>query len=176
MQNVAWTLSLISMAAIAAVFLWVVAGASRAGGAAGAMARSAMGLRNKLFWVAIAAGVVISWVTLAPWPITGHAAMASRPDVVIKATGHQWRWTLDRDAVKAGELVEFELTSADVNHGFAIYRNKSLMIAQSQAMPGYVNRLRVRFPEPGEYEVLCLEYCGIAHHAMRTVIKVGAAN
>jgi cytochrome c oxidase subunit 2 len=39
-------------------------------------------------------------------------------------------------------------------------------------MPGYVNKLQVRFAEPGEYEILCLEYCGLAHHGMRATVKV----
>lgn len=172
MQNLAWTLSLILMAAVAAVFLWVVAGASRAGADAGAMAGSALRWRDRLFWVAIVAGVAVSFATLWEWPISGHAAAAPKADVVIRATAHQFRWALDRDTVRAGQLVQFELTSADVNHGFAIYRDKKRMVAQAQAMPGYVNRLQVRFSEPGEYEVLCLEYCGIAHHGMRAVIKV----
>jgi cytochrome c oxidase subunit 2 len=89
--------------------------------------------------------------------------------------GHQWRWTLDRDTVKAGELVQFEVTASDVNHGFAIYRDKHTLVAQAQAMPGYVNKLQVRFGEPGQYEVLCLEYCGLAHHNMRVVINVTGA-
>ena len=59
-----------------------------------------------------------------------------------------------------------------MNHGFAIYKDKNHMVAQAQAMPGYVNKLQVRFTEPGDYEVLCLEYCGLAHHGMRAVIKV----
>ena len=39
-------------------------------------------------------------------------------------------------------------------------------------MPGYVNRLRVRFDRPGTYPVMCLEYCGMSHHVMRGVIEV----
>ena len=169
MQNLAWILSIALMAAIAAVFLWVAAGASRAGdpGAAGA-AR----WRGGLFWGAIVAGAVIMVGTLWQWPIAGHAAAAAKPDVVIKATAHQWRWQLDRDTVRVGELVQFEITASDVNHGMAIYQNKTRMVAQAQAMPGYVNKLQVRFTEPGDYEVLCLEYCGLAHHGMRAVIKV----
>ena len=146
------------------------------GGDAGASARLALALRDRLFWLVIAAGVVISVATLWEWPIAGHAAAAAKPDVVIRAVGHQWRWQLDRDTVQAGQLVEFELTSSDVNHGFAIYRDKNSMVAQTQAMPGYVNKLQVRFTEPGDYEVLCLEYCGIAHHNMRAVIKVRAGS
>jgi cytochrome c oxidase subunit II len=169
MQNLAWVLSLILMAAVAAVFLWVAAEASRAGEPGAA--RAAL-WRKSLFWAAIVAGAALMLGTLWQWPIAGHAAAAAKPDVVIRATAHQWRWQLDRDTVRVGELVEFEVTASDVNHGMAIYQNKTRMIAQAQAMPGYVNKLQVRFTEPGDYEVLCLEYCGLAHHGMRAVIKV----
>lgn len=173
MQNIAWASSIILMAIVSAVFLWVIVGASRKEGDATSMASMAYIWRNRLFWAVIVAGIVISFGTLREWPIAGHATAAVKPDAVIRATGHQWRWTLDQDTVKVGQLVEFEITAADVNHGFAIYKNKNQMLAQAQAMPGYVNRLQVRFIEPGEYEVLCLEYCGLAHHGMRAVIKVG---
>lgn len=176
MQNLAWTLSLVSIAAIGAVFLWVVAGASRPGGDAGAIAQSAFSWRDRLFWIVIVAGIVLSFATLRDWPIAGHAAAAPKADVVIRATGQQFRWELDRDTVQPGQLVEFELTSSDVNHGFAIYRDKQHLVAQAQAMPGYVSRLQVRFAETGDYEVLCLEYCGVAHHGMRAVIKVRAGS
>ena len=172
MQDIAWVVSLFFMAIVAAVFLWVVAGASTRGAD---VAQAAYRWRARLFWIVIAAGATISVGTLWDWPIAGHAVATTRPDVVIKAVGHQWRWTLDRDTVKAGEVVEFEVTADDVNHGFAIYQNKHRLVAQVQAMPGYVNRLRVIFTEPGEYEVLCLEYCGLAHHGMRAVIKVTGA-
>lgn len=175
MQNLAWTLSLLLMAAIAAGFLWVVAGASQKGDA-GAIARAGSSWRAGMFWLAIVAGAVISFATLWDWPIPGHAAGAAKPDVVIRAVGHQWRWQLDGDTAQVGQLVEFELTSADVNHGFAIYKDKTHVLAQGQAMPGYVNKLQVRFTEPGDYEVLCLEYCGLAHHAMRAVIKIRAGS
>jgi len=176
MQNVAWTSSLILMAIVAVAFLWVIAGASRPRGDARVIAVSALRWRDRLFWLAIVAGIALSFATLWEWPIAGHAAAAAKPDVVIRGVGHQWRWTLDRETVQVGQLVEFELTSSDVNHGFAIYRDKTRMVAQTQAMPGYVNKLQVRFTEPGDYEVLCLEYCGLAHHEMRAVIKVRAGS
>ena len=115
---------------------------------------------------------LVSFATLREWPIAAHASNATKPDAVIRAVASQWRWELDRDTVAPGQLVEFEVTSRDVNHGFAIYSSKNHMVAQAQTMPGYVNKLQVRFAEPGDYEVLCLEYCGLAHHDMRAVIKV----
>jgi cytochrome c oxidase subunit 2 len=172
MQDIAWITSLILMAVVAAAFLWVAAGASKPGGDPATIARSGFRWRGRLFWVVIVGGIVISFMTLREWPIAGHATAANRPDIVVRAIGHQWRWELDRDTVNVGELVEFQITASDVNHGFAIYKDKHHMVAQAQAMPGYVNKLQVRFIEPGEYEVLCLEYCGLAHHGMRAVIKV----
>lgn len=174
MQDLAWYLSIILMAVIAAVFLWVAAGASASNAASNEVARTAFHWRDRLFWLVIVAGVFISFATLWEWPIAGHATAANKPDTVIRAVGHQWRWELDRDAVQVGELVQFEVTAADVNHGFAVYRDKNHLIAQTQAMPGYVNKLQIRFTEPGDYEVLCLEYCGLAHHGMRAIIKVRA--
>ncbi len=175
MQTVAWIWSLMFMAVIAAAFLWVAAGASTPAGAK-PDPEPAYRWRARLFWAVIVAGVVLTFGTLWEWPIAGHAEAAPKPDVVIKATGHQWRWELDRDTVKVGELVEFQVAASDVNHGFAIYQGKNRVVAQAQAMPGYVNKLRVRFNEPGEYEILCLEYCGVAHHGMRAVVKVRAGS
>ena len=33
-------------------------------------------------------------------------------------------------------------------------------------MPGVTNRLVHTFTQPGKYRILCLEYCGLAHHGM----------
>lgn len=70
------------------------------------------------------------------------------------------------------ELIEFRVTSLDVNHGFGIYDKSNKLIAQTQAMPGYVNRLRWKFTEPGNYTILCLEFCGMAHQSMRSSFTV----
>jgi cytochrome c oxidase subunit 2 len=164
------------MAIVAAAFVWVAAHASTPSGDAAGSAPHAYRWRARLFWAVMAGGVALAFGSLWQWPLAGHAAAAAKPETVIRAVGHQWRWTLDRDTVRVGELVEFHVRAEDVNHGFAIYRDKHTLVAQTQAMPGYVNKLQVRFSEPGEYEVLCLEYCGLAHHGMRAVIKVQAGS
>ena len=172
MQHIVWMMTLVSTGLVGGIFLWVAANASRAGRDGSSSARAASQWRGRVFWLTLLAGVVISFATLIEWPIAGHAVAANKPDTVIRAVGQQWRWTLDKNAVRAGDLIEFQITADDVNHGFAIYQGKSRIVAQAQAMPGYVNKLQVRFAEPGEYEVLCLEYCGLAHHGMRATIKV----
>jgi cytochrome c oxidase subunit 2 len=74
--------------------------------------------------------------------------------------------------VPSGALVEFRVTSFDVNHGFSLFSPSGQLVAQTQAMPGYVNRLRTRLDAPGAYTVLCLELCGMAHHRMRALVNV----
>lgn len=79
---------------------------------------------------------------------------------------------MNKIEIPVNTLVEFRVTSLDVNHGFAIYNSSAELITQTQAMPGYVNRLRWKFPEPGIYNILCLEFCGAGHSFMRGTFTV----
>lgn len=74
--------------------------------------------------------------------------------------------------VPSNEVVEFRVTSLDVNHGFAIYNEDYELITQTQAMPGYVNKLRWKFEKPGTYHILCLEFCGAGHQIMKSSFTV----
>jgi cytochrome c oxidase subunit 2 len=47
-----------------------------------------------------------------------------------------------------------------------MYDRSGRLLAQTQAMPGITNRLVYTFTQPGKYRILCLEYCGLAHHGM----------
>jgi cytochrome c oxidase subunit II len=75
-----------------------------------------------------------------------------------------------------GKAVEFHVTGSDVNHGFGIYDPQLRLVAQTQAMPGYTNVLRHTFTKPGSYKILCLEYCGLAHHTMMAEFNVRASD
>ncbi|MCZ2149913.1 MAG: hypothetical protein LC126_19305 [Bryobacterales bacterium] len=92
------------------------------------------------------------------------------------ASDAQWEAASQGPAVRipANRLVEFRVTSLDVNHGFGVYSPGGTLLAQTQAMPGYVNRLRLRLQNPGRYPVLCLELCGMEHHSMRGIFEVFA--
>jgi len=111
---------------------------------------------------------------------TELAAAAPPPDLKVEAFGWMWAWEFVVDGesrgprleLPAGKLVEFAVSARDVNHGFGIYDPQGRLVAQTQAMPGYVNPLRVRFDEPGTYHVLCLEYCGLGHAVMMGEISV----
>jgi cytochrome c oxidase subunit 2 len=113
------------------------------------------------------------------------------PDKVVYVTAKQFAFAITEKPVRTDEefeaattaepikvpmnaLIEFRVTSRDVNHGFSLYAPDGELLGQTQAMPGYVNRLFMRFDRPGTYLALCLEYCGIAHHQMRGVFEVVA--
>ena len=144
---------------------------------------------NRLRMLVLAAlgAVLVTFLvlTLSHLP---YAVDARTPDRIVHAVGKQYAWSLtdgagptletwDRDfspvvTVPAGVPVEFRVTTLDVNHGFSVYTADGHLLAQTQAMPGYVNRLRVTVDRPGTYSVLCLEFCGMSHHRMRGVIEV----
>lgn len=114
-------------------------------------------------------------------PRTPYAALReSEPAMRVDVIGHMWSWEIheagstsaaSKLVLPAGKIVEFAVTSADVTHGFGLYDDSGRLLAQTQAMPGYVNHLRYVF-DAGRYHVLCIEYCGLAHHAMLTEIVV----
>lgn len=70
--------------------------------------------------------------------------------------------------VPAGSTVHFTLTSKDVVHGFQVAGTNS----NAMIMPGYVTKITQTFNEPGEYLILCNEYCGAGHQMMSTTITV----
>lgn len=139
-----------------------------------------------LFFVTLS--VILLIFLLFTLPQLPYPVEARTPDRVVHAVGKQYAWSLtegtgptlaswDRDfspavAVPPRATVEFRVTTLDVNHGFSLYAPDGRLIAQTQAMPGYVNRLRVMFDQPGTYTVLCLEFCGMSHHRMRGVVEV----
>ncbi len=163
MQELAWYVTLVVVIAMIAIFTRVVL-LSRTAQDYGPVQSTASRVRSWLFWGLVVLGIVVAGLSLRGLP---HLAARAGGEVqVVNATGYQWYWDMDEYAVTAGEPVEFRVTSADVNHGFGIYDPDLRLVAQVQAMPGYVNVLRHTFDRPGTYQILCLEYCGVAHHDM----------
>lgn len=64
--------------------------------------------------------------------------------------------------VPADKPVTFRLTSADVVHGFQIVGTNG----NTMVIPGYVSQFTTTFA-PGEYLIVCNEYCGLGHHLMQ---------
>ncbi len=86
----------------------------------------------------------------------------------IHYVARMWSFDPPDIAVLPGSTADIYLSSADVTHGVQIVgTNFNLM-----AVPGAVNYARLKFDTPGEYLVVCNEYCGTAHHNMAGVIRV----
>ncbi len=165
-QTATAMLTALMVLALAAVFLHVRRNAHDAREQAPVQHR-AYRIRAFAFGVMVLLGLPASAFLLRFHPY----ALQVSPQVV-HATATQWFWDFDRSTLTAGQPVEFRLTSTDVNHGFGLYDESGRLVAQAQAMPGYVNRLTHVFATPGIYRVMCLEYCGLAHHDMQAELTV----
>jgi cytochrome c oxidase subunit 2 len=171
MQTLAAQITVFFLIVLVLCFVWVLR-RTGLGKPQESMPTSPYRLRNRLFMAVMLGGVVISLTTLLPWPHDAGAAAVTR-SIDVKAK--QWAWELSDDKARVGEVIEFRVTSEDVNHSFALYDEQRQMLTQIQAMPGFVNKVRHRFTAPGNYQILCLEYCGLAHHGMVAAFTVHAA-
>ena len=175
MQEIAWQLSLVLMTLVALGFGFVAINSGVREEDYTPLQKRGYRIRSKLFWTLVAVLGPAMIYTLLDLPYgASRAGNKAGPAQVVEATGHQWRWELSRDRVVKDQPVEFRVTSADINHGFGIYDANMHLVAQTQAMPGYTNTLRHTFTADGTYRILCMEYCGIAHHNMMSEIKVGS--
>jgi cytochrome c oxidase subunit 2 len=83
------------------------------------------------------------------------------PDTEVVANHQVLRIPLDA-------RVTFHVASRDINHGFFIqYNNINL-----QLVPGHIARQSVLFDRPGNFWVVCHEYCGRGHQQMGFMISV----
>lgn len=127
--------------------------------------------RTNLVVSMLAVGVVVTVGSLWHWP---HAIANTAGGSTVNVTGAQWYWEIDKAKVPVGKPVVFNAHTSDVTHGFGVVDSDGRLLFQAQAMPGYVNQVAYVFSHPGKYRVICLEYCGLAHHDMLTEFQ--AAN
>jgi cytochrome c oxidase subunit 2 len=73
-----------------------------------------------------------------------------------------WAFQPAEIRVPAGAEVTFLATSVDVIHGLHVERTRINMML----IPGQVGRITYTFDEPGEYLMVCHEFCGAGHHIM----------
>ncbi len=88
--------------------------------------------------------------------------------IVVTMVAEMFYFDPDEVVVPAGRPVTFRVTSTDVIHGLDVVGTN----ANAMVIPGYVTEFSVTFPEPGEYLMVCHEYCGTLHHEMQGVVIV----
>lgn len=158
MQIMVLIISLVLMAAIASAFVWAI----RSSGEKLA-AKSIERRRGALIAIMLAVGLVFTVMSLRPWP---HAVSKTTDVYTVNVTGGQWYWEIDSAELPRGVPIVFNSHTKDVTHGFGVINDAGRLLFQVQVMPGYVNQVEYVFDEPGEYKVVCLEYCGLSHHDM----------
>ncbi|MDP9034505.1 MAG: cytochrome c oxidase subunit II [Myxococcota bacterium] len=95
----------------------------------------------------------------------------------VYVTAKQWMWKFtyadgrsanDILTVPLGRPVKLVMTSRDVIHSFYVpgFRNKQ------DILPGRYTTLWFQPTTPGNYPILCAEYCGVSHSMMRGSVVV----
>ncbi len=173
-QETVLVLSLSLMTLILAVFVYVALNAGKNAVVYAPLQAKSYGLRARFFWLLLVAGVLITVITTLDLPYAATRSQLADADKQIEVIGNQWHWQLSDQQARAGETVVFNVKAGDVNHGLGVYDPAMRLIGQTQAMPGYTNSLQLSFDKPGTYKLMCMEYCGLAHHAMVSDFTVTA--
>lgn len=140
-------------------------------------------------WMLVGGGIVFTPFVLLVLLLyglrSGHALLPLSTDqevFKVQVIAHQWWWEvrypgLDGEGttlysaneihVPAGELVDIEVTGADVIHSFWIPR----LGGKIDAMPGRFNTIRLEAPHPGLYRGQCAEFCGEQHARMVLLLE-----
>ena len=136
-------------------------------------------------------GLQISWMGITGalclflliWGFFGFyqdTTATSAEELVVRVTAQQWLWTFNYPqygASSQGQVlelpvnrpVEFDVTSEDVLHGFAI----QAFGIRVDANPGEVTTTVLVTPSQiGSYAVRCVELCGLYHTYMWSAVKV----
>ncbi|MBK9251751.1 MAG: cytochrome C oxidase subunit I [Proteobacteria bacterium] len=168
-QLIVLFVSLVLMSVIAAIFIGAVRAAKDSRAAVPSEA-----VRSRLIKGMLLFGVVLTVSSLLPWPhAVGSESGVDGPVATVNVTGGMWYWQIDRDSVPLGVPVVFHAHTADVTHGFGVMDSTGRLLFQTQAMPGYVNKVQHVFENPGTYRIVCMEFCGVAHHVMQNQFTVG---
>ena len=123
--------------------------------------------------IAFTAAYVCTIGSLRAFPMAERAPGPAQ----IRVIGHQWWWdveylmgddsqhfkTANEIHVPTDQPIEIELVSADVIHSFWVPR----LHGKVDLIPGLVNHIEIRAPQPGTYQGSCAEFCGLQHARMR---------
>ncbi len=123
----------------------------------------AIGLSVRLFGI----GLPTCLTDVRPFK-KGNVVEQAPKHYEIHYVARMWRFEPPEISLLPGSTADIYLATLDVTHGVQIAgTNFNLM-----AVPGAVNYARVKFDKPGDYLVVCNEYCGAAHHNMAGMIHV----
>ncbi len=108
----------------------------------------------------------------APYLYGPYTTKPSPDAQIVVVTASQFNFIISSpnsnpQALDSNRMIDFRLNTTDVTHGFGLYDEKGKIFIQAQIVPGYTTKIRINLP-PGQYQIICLEYCGVGHHGMAT--------
>ncbi|WP_138416235.1 cytochrome C oxidase subunit II [Aquibacillus sediminis] len=168
-QQAAWVITLLLSAFVIFIFLFVLMKSGRRVEYSKVQAKGYF-LRSIWLVILLVGFSTASYYTLKDLPFERAEGKGAPLDVYVEAV--QFGFEVSEEKLQVGDYVAFHVTSSDVNHGFGLYDENMNIVAQTQAMPEYTNTVYYQFEKPGTYTILCLEYCGVAHHVMSKEITV----
>ncbi|GAB4379012.1 MAG: hypothetical protein Kow0042_27980 [Calditrichia bacterium] len=129
----------------------------------------------EIIWTVIPTIIVLAMFYFG-WKGFQFLRTAPENAMEVKVTARMWSWLFEYEngfqtdtlRVPINTPVKLLLKSQDVIHSFYVpaFRIKE------DAVPGLDTYLWFEAQEPGDYDVLCAEYCGLQHAYMLTKIKV----
>lgn len=126
----------------------------------------------------IAIFITINVVSIQYMPPVMAAQMDKENAQQVDVVARSWSFEISDREYEVGQTVRFSIKSADTMHGFAVYHPDGRLLFTTMLVPGLLKPTGVyyKFTEPGKYKVRCLEYCGLAHHAMQDELTVVKGN
>ncbi len=92
----------------------------------------------------------------------GQPTMLADGTIEVQMAAVMFSFVPNEVHVPAHRPIRFRLTSADVTHGFMIAGTN----ANAMLVPGYISQFTTVFTRPGDYLLVCHEFCGNGHHQM----------
>lgn len=87
---------------------------------------------------------------------------------LIHVTAERWQFSPQEITVPEGDHVRIELETLDGTHGFEIKKYKAKTVVHRDETVS----LEFVADKPGEFEIVCTEYCGSGHERMRAKLIV----
>jgi cytochrome c oxidase subunit 2 len=124
--------------------------------------------------IALPLTVLTALFALTLWTMSALAAPATT--LTVRVTGWQWWWevhypdegfyTANEIYIPVGRPVRLELASGDVVHNFWVPE----LQGKFDLVPGRTQATWLQADEPGVFQGMCAEYCGMQHAKMRFVV------
>jgi cytochrome c oxidase subunit II len=130
----------------------------------------------EIVWTIVPAVLLAIMAVWAYLVLSDNEALAS-DRLTIDVTAQQFAWEFTNPEagiasgdmrVPAGRQVELEMRSKDVIHDFYVPEVQ----VKEDVVPGITTRLIFDPEQPGTYQVMCAELCGVGHGVMRARLIV----